>query len=66
MTWVAAVTLLTAGTLAALLGAQRQAQDQKHRRYQFVDIGTLGGPASYYSAAFQGNPVLNNGGAVAG
>src|SRR5450755_3347438 len=61
--------------LAALAGgtslfAQGQpdtlTQNQKHHRYRFVDIGTPGGPASYYSGQYAGSLVLTNSGTVAG
>jgi probable HAF family extracellular repeat protein len=38
----------------------------EHRRYKLVDLGTLGGPVSYFSEGGIGARVLNNGGTVAG
>lgn len=48
---------------SALLCAQQTAvvqPQQRHARYAFVDLGTLGGPASYGSASGFGSVILNN------
>src|SRR5260370_7747254 len=37
-----------------------------HNPYKLIDMGTFGGPASYFSAAGTGARVLNNQGTVAG
>jgi probable HAF family extracellular repeat protein len=67
ITLVCGLAALASGTpLSAQGPADSQARDQKHHRYRFVDIGTLGGPASYSSGAGAGSVILNNGGAVAG
>jgi len=39
---------------------------QKHHQYQLVDMGTLGGPASYSSSQGGGAQVINNQGMLAG
>jgi uncharacterized membrane protein len=38
----------------------------RHHQYKLIDIGTLGGPASYYSAQGVGSLILNERGMVAG
>lgn len=43
---------------------QSQTQDQ-HHQYKLVDIGTLGGPSSYYSVQGIGSRILNYQGTVA-
>jgi probable HAF family extracellular repeat protein len=49
------------------LSAQQQEEHAKvHTRYKLIDLGTFGGPASYFSAAGLGARVLNNQGDVAG
>ena len=58
------ILLLTA---AGFSNAQ-EASDQpagKHAKYKFIDLGTLGGPASYYSQVGEGNQILNNSGVIA-
>lgn len=37
----------------------------KHRRYKFVDLGTLGGPVSYESLNGESNQILNDSGVIA-
>src|SRR5260370_34887658 len=37
-----------------------------HNPYKLIDMGTFGGPASYFSATGTGARVLNNQGTVAG
>jgi probable HAF family extracellular repeat protein len=49
------------------LPAQQQAptgERPAHRRYLFIDLGTLGGPTSYPSASGSGNVTLNDQGEV--
>jgi probable HAF family extracellular repeat protein len=68
-----AITVIT--LFATLGGAVRlAAQEQKAihpgkgepRHYKLFDLGTLGGPASYFSASGIGAQILNNRGTVAG
>lgn len=65
-------TRLTCIALAAFLAVEivapltAQQQVAKHHRYKLTDIGTLGGPESYYSAAGVGSQILNNQGTVTG
>jgi hypothetical protein len=63
-----AITVIT--VFATLGGAVRlAAQEQEaihpgkgeHRHYKLFDLGTLGGPASYFSASGIGAQILNNG-----
>ena len=66
--------LCAAGTTLAVLlavlaiGTPLAAQEHKskHHQYKLIDIGTLGGPASYYSAAGVGSQILNDRGTVTG
>jgi len=63
------VVLLAALALPARLAAQERTNEEhraQHRRYKLVDIGTLGGPVSYFSASGLGAAILNNRGTVAG
>jgi probable HAF family extracellular repeat protein len=57
------IVLLVAVVVPVGLAAQDK-QDHQHHHYKFVDLGTLGGPASYFSAGGAGNRVLNNKGVV--
>ena len=41
-----------------------QEHPTKHHKYHLVDIGTLGGPASYISSGSTGNVFLNNKGTI--
>ena len=57
------LTLITAMTLfATAIPARLSAQD--HSRYKLIDLGTLGGPTSYFSNGNDG--ILNNKGTAAG
>ena len=67
--WMAAVYLFA--TLAVTIGLAAQdnpSQDNRHRHhhYKLVDVGTLGGPASYYSSQGPGSLILNEQGTLAG
>jgi probable HAF family extracellular repeat protein len=53
------LTLLTLLTLLASIPAYAQ-----HRHYKFIDLGTFGGPASYFSNGFDG--IMNNRGTAVG
>ena len=55
--------LLAVTIVTPLWGEQKTA---KHHQYRLIDIGTPGGPASYYSADGVGSQILNNRGVVAG
>ena len=67
--WTAVVFLLA--TLAVTIGLAAQDNPSKnnphrHHQYKLIDIGTLGGPASYYSTQGVGSLILNEQGTVAG
>jgi hypothetical protein len=48
LTWITAITLVAVPAIPVLLAAQDQQRNQhKFHPYQFIDIGTFGGPASY-------------------
>jgi len=60
-TRIAVITLFAALTMPLALAAQEdaaQAKKPKHHHYKLVDLGTFGGPASYFSNGFDG--ILNN------
>ena len=46
--------------------AQAAVQSVHHHGYRFVDVGALGGPASYFSADYIGGITLNNAGLATG
>jgi hypothetical protein len=59
MRCIAAVGLLTLLTLAIQLAAQgNQNNAPHHHHYQFIDLGTFGGPVSYFANGFDG--ILNS------
>src|SRR6516225_6097324 len=62
-----AMTFLAILTIAAQLAAQgvvTRAKTSTHHHYQLIDLGTFGGPASYFSNGFDG--ILNNRGTSIG
>ena len=59
------ITLLAGSALPLQLAAQgSQTNTAKHHHYKLIDLGTLGGPASYLSNGFDG--ILNNQGTLVG
>lgn len=56
--------LLTAITLFAAVAIPVRLTAQDHSRYKLIDLGTFGGPASYFSNGFDG--ILNHHGMAAG
>lgn len=62
LTSFVAITLFTVLALPVRLTAQEH--HEKHLRYKLIDLGTFGGPASYFPNGFDG--FLNNHGAAAG
>ena len=62
LTPITALALFTVLVLPLHLGAQER--HANHHHYKLVDIGTFGGPASYFSNGADG--ILNNQGTVAG
>jgi probable HAF family extracellular repeat protein len=61
-TCIVAMTLFAALAIPVRLAAQ--AQDKEHTRYKLIDLGTFGGPASYFPNGFDG--FLNNHATAAG
>ena len=57
---ITAITLFAALAIPVHLGAQNK---HKHQSYQFVDLGTFGGPSSYYVFT---SSTLNNHGVATG
>jgi probable HAF family extracellular repeat protein len=51
--------------LAISFPRQSSAQNQQHHHYKFIDLGTLGGPHSYYSPNGPGSRLINSAGVVA-
>jgi hypothetical protein len=69
-TVVSTATLVLAALAASQLTAQSRAKDQdersaKHSWYKLVDLGTLGGPQSYFASS-PVEPYLNNKGIAVG
>ena len=65
--YVTAMTLFAALAIPLGLTAQDDAAQHKkapHHHYKLIDIGTFGGPASYFTNGFDG--ILNNQGTAAG
>ena len=61
---ISATALLVALAIPVSLAAQEH--PTKHHRYKLVDMGTLGGPASYASGQEPGAQYINNRGMFAG
>jgi probable HAF family extracellular repeat protein len=55
---IAAIALIILMVIPLQLAAQSK-QNHKHHSYQFVDLGTFGGPGSYY--VFTSVPINNHG-----
>jgi len=60
---LAAVTMLAALAIPGRLAAQDK-KDHKHHHYQFLDLGTFGGPTSYFSNGLDG--ILKSDGTAVG
>jgi probable HAF family extracellular repeat protein len=66
-TWtrIIALALFVALVIPAQLAAQgNQNEGQHHHHYQFIDLGTFGGPVSYFANGFDG--ILNSQGTSVG
>jgi hypothetical protein len=61
MTFFVALTFTDRATGQPQAGNERH--QTEHHRYRFVDLGTLGGPASYFIEFEQ---ILTNGGTLTG
>ncbi len=68
MTCLTAIMLLAALATRVGIAAQEQQQEQKkeHTRYKLIDLGTFGGPTSYFSTSGFGTQVLSNPAVVTG
>jgi probable HAF family extracellular repeat protein len=65
LTLIIAACLVCRVAMPVWTAAQdKQDTKPKHHHYQFVDLGTFGGPASYFANGFDG--ILNNQGAAVG
>ena len=67
--WTTVVCLLASPALTIGSAAQdNPTQNNRHRHHQYklIDVGTLGGPASYYSAQGVPSLILSESGAVTG
>jgi probable HAF family extracellular repeat protein len=62
---IVSILLMNLGILSTSFTAQERAA-RHHPRYRLVDLGTLGGPASYFSADYIGGVTLNKAGAATG
>jgi probable HAF family extracellular repeat protein len=67
--WTIAVSLFAVLAMRVGMAAQDQtgeAQNHKptHQKYKLVDLGTFGGPASYFTSGYDG--IFNNNGTVSG
>ena len=63
---VAIVTVMTIPTGLAVQNDAAQSKKAQHHHYKFIDLGTLGGPASFFNATFNSVPALNNKGLAVG
>jgi probable HAF family extracellular repeat protein len=63
-TVVCSSVLIGCAALAMSMSLAAQEHNEKHVHYKLVDLGTFGGPASYFQNGFDG--VLNNQGAAVG
>ena len=61
--WISAVAVSALMASAVPLAAQQQPRSNKHHHYQFIDLGTFGGPTSVNPGIY---PALNNSGTVTG
>src|SRR5260370_41407107 len=67
LTWVTAMTLFAALAMPVWTATPNNSSKDhksKHQQYKFIDLGTFGGPASYFPNGFDG--FLNNKGTAAG
>jgi probable HAF family extracellular repeat protein len=58
------MTLFAALAISVRLPAQEQKDGKEHHHYKLIDLGTFGGPASYFQNGFDG--ILNDKGKAAG
>lgn len=63
-TYIIAMTLFAALAIPLPLAAQEQQPNKQQPRYKLVDLGTFGGPTTYFPNGFDG--FLNNQGTAAG
>jgi hypothetical protein len=64
ITTIITMTLFAALAAPIQLAAQEQQKNKPRTRYKLIDLGTFGGPASYFSNGADG--ILNNRGTAAG
>src|SRR6516162_3212338 len=59
-----AMTLIATLPIPVQLAGQEQLEGKGHHRFKLIDLGTFGGPASYFPNGFDG--FLNNRGTATG
>ena len=64
--FVSAMALFAALAMPVGLVAQEKQDNHKHHHYQFFDLGTFGGPASFINPPMNVNPELSSAGTTAG
>jgi probable HAF family extracellular repeat protein len=62
--WTTAISLLASLVIPVGVAAQQRQHKKEHHRYKLIDLGTFGGPASYFPNGFDG--FLNNHSTAAG
>ena len=67
LTWVFPVILFAVLAFPTRIVAQSDpAKIARHHHYKLIDIGTFGGPASFFNPTFDSVPALNNRGLAVG
>ena len=64
--FIATIFLLGVANPVRTAAQEQQGHRNEHHHYKLIDLGTLGGPVSYFSEGGIGTRVLNNRGTIAG